>query len=103
LLIVLFVLAASAQGAEARPNILWLIAEDMGPALGCYGQKEVRTPNLDKLAAEGMRFTHFYTTAPSARRAAPHFSPECFRPPSVRTITAPIAMTGSIFPLACAC
>src|SRR5678809_413405 len=36
----------------------------MGPALGCYGQKEVRTPNLDKLAAEGMRFTHFYTTAP---------------------------------------
>src|SRR5687768_4610787 len=53
-----------AQGTEARPNILWLIAEDMGPALGCYGRKEVATPQLDKLAAEGVRFTRAYTTAP---------------------------------------
>ncbi len=48
-----------ARGAE-RPNILWLIAEDMGPHLGCYGTREVETPNLDRLAAEGVRFTHFY-------------------------------------------
>jgi len=47
-----------------RPNILWLIAEDMGPALGCYGQENVSTPNLDKLASEGVRYTHFYTTSP---------------------------------------
>jgi arylsulfatase A-like enzyme len=57
----------SAQGRQAlgklggnRPNILWLIAEDMGPHLGCYGTKEVWSPHLDKLAAEGMRYTHFY-------------------------------------------
>jgi N-sulfoglucosamine sulfohydrolase len=57
-------LPGRAQAAEPRPNILWLIAEDMGPALGCYGRKEVATPHLDKLAAEGVRFTHAFTTAP---------------------------------------
>lgn len=62
-----------AQGAPAaRPNILWLVSEDMGPVLGCYGQKNVSTPNLDRLAGEGVRYTHFYTTAPvcSAARSA---------------------------------
>ncbi|HEX2521900.1 MAG TPA: sulfatase-like hydrolase/transferase, partial [Terriglobia bacterium] len=55
-----------------RPNILWLIAEDFGPQLGCYGTKEVLTPNLDRLAAEGMRYTRAFTTAPvcSASRSA---------------------------------
>lgn len=48
----------------ARPNILWLIAEDFGPHLGCWGTKEVWTPNLDRLAAEGVRYTRAYTTAP---------------------------------------
>ena len=64
-------LAASAPAAT-RPNILWLVAEDMGPALGCYGQKEVSTPNLDRLASEGIRYTRVYTTAPvcSASRSA---------------------------------
>lgn len=47
-----------------RPNILWLIAEDFGPHLGCYGTKEVFTPNLDKFATEGVRYTKFFTTAP---------------------------------------
>ena len=60
-----------AQGAD-RPNILWLIAEDFGNHLGCYGTKEVWTPNLDRLAAEGVRYPRFYTTAPvcSASRSA---------------------------------
>src|SRR3954469_10631426 len=57
-------LAASSFGAEkkipARPNILWLIAEDFGQHLGCYGTKEVWTPNLDKMASDGVRFTRFY-------------------------------------------
>lgn len=52
------------QNAGTRPNILWLIAEDFGPHLGCYGTKEVWTPNLDRLAAEGVRYTHCFTTAP---------------------------------------
>jgi N-sulfoglucosamine sulfohydrolase len=47
-----------------KPNILWIIAEDMGPHFGCYGTKEVSTPNLDRLAAKGVRYTRFYTTAP---------------------------------------
>lgn len=55
-----------------RPNILWLIAEDFGPDLGCYGIGNVRTPNLDKLAQDGIRFTNAFTTAPvcSASRSA---------------------------------
>jgi N-sulfoglucosamine sulfohydrolase len=57
-----FNLAAYAQ--TKRPNVLWLVAEDFGVELGCYGTKEVWTPNLDKLAADGMRFTRAYTTAP---------------------------------------
>lgn len=64
---------SSLFAASARPNILWLIAEDMSPdAVTCYGTKEVWTPNIDKLAAEGVRYTRAYTTAPvcSASRSA---------------------------------
>ena len=50
--------------AADRPNILWLIAEDFGPHLGCWGTKEVATPNLDALAASGVRYPRFFTTAP---------------------------------------
>jgi N-sulfoglucosamine sulfohydrolase len=60
-----FLLLTLTASAEApRPNILWLIAEDFGPHLGCYGTKEVATPVLDAMAARGMRFTRYYTTAP---------------------------------------
>jgi arylsulfatase A-like enzyme len=51
-------------GQITRPNVLWLIAEDMGPDLGVYGTPEARTPNLDRLATKGMLFTHAYTTSP---------------------------------------
>lgn len=54
----------AAPSAPHVPNILWLIAEDFGPHLGCYGTREVWTPNLDQLAAEGVRYTRFFTTAP---------------------------------------
>jgi len=54
-----------AQGPVSRPpNILWLISEDTSPDIGCYGNPLVRTPNLDKLAAEGARFTNAFVTAP---------------------------------------
>jgi N-sulfoglucosamine sulfohydrolase len=56
--------AADPMAAAARPNILWLIAEDLGPHLGCYGTEQVWTPNLDRLAADGVRYTRFYTTSP---------------------------------------
>lgn len=50
------------QGPAARkPSILFILADDLGYGdLGCYGQTKIKTPNLDKLAAEGMRFTQFY-------------------------------------------
>jgi N-sulfoglucosamine sulfohydrolase len=62
--------AAAASGAPTsaapltHPNFLWLIAEDFGPHLGCYGTKQVWTPHLDELARQGVRYTRFYTTAP---------------------------------------
>ena len=53
--------AAVAASGPARPNIIFLFADDLGYAdLGCYGAKDIRTPNLDRLAAEGTRFTSFY-------------------------------------------
>jgi N-sulfoglucosamine sulfohydrolase len=61
--LILSVIPAGAA-APKSPNILWLVAEDFGPHLGCYGTKEVHTPNLDRLAAEGVRYTRFFTTAP---------------------------------------
>ncbi len=56
--------AAAPASAAQKPNFLWLLAEDLGPALGCYGQRGVATPNLDRLAREGVRYERFYTTAP---------------------------------------
>ena len=56
-------LAAGAVAAPAtrKPNIVWIMADDMGYGdPGCYGQKWIRTPNIDKLAAEGLRFTDGY-------------------------------------------
>ena len=49
---------------EARPNILWIIAEDMGPELGVYGTPEVRSPNLDTLAQRGTLYTRAFTNSP---------------------------------------
>ena len=47
--------------ADKQPNIIFILADDLGYVdLGCYGQQKIATPNLDKMAAEGMRFTQFY-------------------------------------------
>ncbi len=52
------------RAAERRPNLIWIMADDLGYAeLGCYGQKVIATPHLDRMAKEGMRFTHFYAGA----------------------------------------
>jgi arylsulfatase A-like enzyme len=49
------------EAKSTRPNIIFILADDLGYGdLGCYGQKRIHTPNLDRLAAEGMRFTQFY-------------------------------------------
>ena len=46
-----------------RPNILWIISEDMSQDQACYGNELVKTPTIDRLASEGMRFTHMFTAA----------------------------------------
>jgi arylsulfatase A len=51
--------------ANKLPNIIYIYADDLGYAeLGCYGQRKIKTPNLDRMAAEGMRFTQHYSSAP---------------------------------------
>lgn len=58
---------AAAQGAPpaARPNIIFILADDLGYGdLGSYGQKQIHTPRLDEMAREGMRFTQHYAGAP---------------------------------------
>ena len=58
-----FALAPVLAAASPRPNILLIVADDMGFSdLGCYGG-EIQTPNLDRLAANGLRFTQFYNTS----------------------------------------
>jgi arylsulfatase A-like enzyme len=55
----------SARGRDpARPNVLWLISDDNDPFIGAYGDPVANTPNIDRLAAEGVRFEHFYSEAP---------------------------------------
>ena len=68
----LMVIAAQGQAAEskfsaqidsARPNIVFIVAEDMNPRLGAYGDKQARTPNLDALAKESVLYTQAFTMA----------------------------------------
>lgn len=72
----LFLLCGSlwrCAAVENRPNILFIIADDLGYGeLGCYGGREIPTPNIDALASGGVRFTNGYVTAPfcAASRAA---------------------------------
>jgi arylsulfatase A len=54
--------AAAAQAAPRKPNIVFIMADDLGYAdVGAYGQEKIRTPHIDRLAAEGMRFTDAYS------------------------------------------
>lgn len=57
-------LAASPAFAQTRPNIVLIGAEDISPSLGCYGDADAITPNLDRLAGQGARFTRAFTHAP---------------------------------------
>src|SRR5687768_7285925 len=66
----LFFIAISPSSAEAQPakkrppNVIIIFADDLGWGdLGCYGHPSIRTPHLDRMAREGMRFTDFYSSA----------------------------------------
>ncbi len=62
--LLLIVAFSSHMYADDRPNILWITIEDWSPDLSCYGTKGIHTPNVDKLAAEGIRYERAFTTSP---------------------------------------
>ncbi len=62
--VVVVLVCGSSLTAAEKPNIVWIVAEDISPNLGCYGDPDAITPNLDKLAKEGARFTRAFTHAP---------------------------------------
>ncbi len=61
---ILLCMVANAAYAAERPNILWISCEDISSHLHCYGYKHAITPTLDKLADQGTRYTHAFTTCP---------------------------------------
>jgi N-sulfoglucosamine sulfohydrolase len=61
--LVLFALPVWADPPKL-PNFVWIVAEDLSPNLGCYGDKDAVTPNLDRFASQGARFTRCFTHAP---------------------------------------
>ena len=64
LAIVVHVTFATCGTAADRPNLIWIMADDLGYGdLGCYGQQVISTPNLDQMAKDGIRFTQFYAGA----------------------------------------
>ncbi len=54
---------SAGQQSQKQPNILWISTEDLSPHFGCYGDKAAKTPNIDRLASRGVRYTNVFTTA----------------------------------------
>lgn len=64
-LVIAWPLHQAIVSAQRRPNIIFIYADDMGYGdLGCYGARSFKTPNLDRMAAEGLRLTSFYSVSP---------------------------------------
>jgi arylsulfatase A-like enzyme len=57
-------LLAEEASKDKRPNIVWIIPDDMSAHFGCYGETAIETPNVDRLASQGVKFTNAYVTAP---------------------------------------
>lgn len=62
--LILFSVSGKAQTVPAQPNIIWLMAEDISLDLECYGTKGVQTPNLNRLAEQGIRYNNCFVTNP---------------------------------------
>ena len=63
-MLAILLFSLSSFGASLRPNVIFILVDDMGYSdVSCYGAKKVKTPNIDRMAAEGLRFTDFHTAA----------------------------------------
>src|SRR5690606_41970137 len=63
-IVIVLLLAFCNVMAQDRPNILWIVSEDNSPLIGAYGDEFATTPNIDHVAAGGVRYTHAFATAP---------------------------------------
>ena len=70
--------------ALQKPNILWITAEDMSSSLGCYGDSDAITPNIDQFANESVRYTHAFASAPVCSPSRSCLIQGCL-PPSMGT------------------
>lgn len=57
-------LLATSAVATVRPNVVWIVVEDASPHLSCYGETTIKTPNLDRMAGDGVRFENAFVTCP---------------------------------------
>lgn len=86
----------------SRPNILWISCEDMSFHLSCYGSKLVKTPNIDRLAAQGTRYTNVFTTAgvcaPSRSAIITGMYQQSIGTHNMRTLAASAAVGADAYP-----
>lgn len=104
-ILILYFLASSCQSTEnyanlPPPNIVWINAEDISPALGCYGDAYATTPNIDRLASQGLLYRNAFATAPicapsrsclatgvyATSMGAQHLRSETPKPDSIHTL-----------------
>lgn len=77
--LLLFLLVLHSSLFAATPNFVWIIADDMSPDIAAYGAKGVKTLNLDRLAAEGRRYTRACSTAPACSSSRSAFILGCYQ------------------------
>ena len=71
---------SAAVAAQKQPNILLVLSDDQSAfAVGCYGNADIRTPNLDRFASEGVRFNRAYATSPQSSKRLPPTGSRCTR------------------------
>src|SRR5574341_1697528 len=76
---------SSAQLSNIRPNVLLVLSDDHSAAhVGAYGNPDIKTPNLDKFAAQGMRFERAYVAAPQCVPSRAALMTGCFRQQAMR-------------------
>ena len=62
--VLMLLLSVPCSAVAARPNIVWIIPDDMSANFGCYGETAIETPHLDQMAADGVQFNQAFVTAP---------------------------------------